>query len=337
MLFERIELPKVRTVWALGAGLNALLCLSMAGAAQAAPARNAAEVRLREAWRAAISDTALPGLGCFTATYPSATWTQVACISAPNRLYGPAHRPVVGGGFDYAAGVSGSITTAVGSFPSITGLKSEKNNDISNQYSLQLNTQDFTTTACDGSQYPPECSGWQQFVFAQSGGKNPAASAFMVYWLINYGPVCPSGWNQAALNCWINGSAVSVPVQALSALSDLQLSGSVVSGGDDTLQLTTSSEAYSVSGSDSMLNLAGAWTQTEYNIFGNGGGSEADFNKRTDITVEIQLTDGLTTAPACKSDTIFTYETNDLNLGKCTGQSGETPSITYTESGRTTR
>ena len=57
----------------------------------------------------------------------------------------------------------------------------------------------------------------------------------MVYWVINYGPVCPTGWNQAALNCWIASSAVSVPHQKVSALGDLQLSGTVVSGGNDTV------------------------------------------------------------------------------------------------------
>jgi hypothetical protein len=330
MFFERIELPKLRTVGALGAGT--MLCLSVAGATQAAPASNTAEAQLHATWRASISSTALPGNGCFTATYPGTAWTRIACTTAPDRVYAPAHGPVAGGGNDYAASVSSPVSSAVGSFPSITGLKSEKNIGVSDQYSLQLNTQYFTTPACSGSQYPPYCDGWQQFVFAQGGGKTGTSSAFMVYWVINYGPVCPSGWNQAALNCWIASSAVSVPHQKLSALGDLQLSGTVVSGGNDTVQLTTSSKAYAESGSDTVLALAGSWKVTEYNVLGNGGGSQANFNKGTDITVNIQLTDGSKTAPGCQSGTIFTNETNNLDLGKCTGQGGANPSIAFTES-----
>lgn len=332
MFFERIGLPKLRTVWVFGAGLHALLCLSVADAAQAAPAAKMAGARLHAAWRASISSAALPGRGCFTATYPSTDWMRVACTMAPGRAFGPAHWSTVGGGNDYAAEVASPVSSAAGSFPSITGLVKEKNVGVSDQYSLQLNTQYFATPACQGSQYPPECDGWQQFVFAQSGGKKRVSSAFMVYWLINYGPVCPSGWNQAALNCWSDSSAVGVPHQKLSALDDLQLSGAVVSGGNDTVQLTTSSKAYAVSGSDAVLDAAGSWTDTEYNIFGNGGGSQADFNKGTDITVKIHLTDGSTNAPGCQSGAIFTWETNNLNLVKCTGKGGKNPSMTFTES-----
>jgi hypothetical protein len=330
MFFEPIERPKLRSVQAFGAG--ALLCLSVTGAAQAAPASATAGTQLHAAWRAAISRTALPGKGCFTATYPATIWTQVACTAAPDRDYAPGHAPVAGGGNDFAAAVSNPVSTAVGSFPTITGLKSEKNVGASDQYSLQLNTQYFTTPACAGSQYPPQCDGWQQFIFAQGGGRKGTSSAFMVYWVINYGPVCPTGWNQAALNCWIASSAVSVPHQKLSALGDLQLSGTVVSGGNDTVQLTTSSKAYAESGLDSMLSLAGAWKQTEFNVLGDGHGSQANFNSGTTIDVNIELTDGSTTAPTCRSGAIFTNETNNLNLGSCTGQAGKNPSIAFKES-----
>jgi hypothetical protein len=330
MFFERIELPKPRTLLTLGVGT--MLCLSVAGAARAAQALKSAEAQLHTAWRASISSTALPGSGCFTAAYPDTAWTQVGCIAAPDRIYAPAHGPVAGGGNDYWAAVGSSVSSAVGSFPSITGLKSEKNIGVSDQYSLQLNTQYFTTAACSGSQYPPYCDGWQQFVFAQGGGKKGTSSAFMVYWVINYGPVCPTGWNQEALNCWVASSAVSVPHQMLSALADLQLSGTVASGGNDTVQLTTSSKAYAESASDSVLGLAGSWTDTEYNVLGDGGGSQANFNSGTTINVNIQLTDGAKTAPSCRSGAIFTNETNNLNLGTCTGQAGKNPSIAFAES-----
>lgn len=328
MRFKNTGLSMYRT--ALGAG--ALLCLSMTGAAAAAPASKPAEVRPHEVWRAAITDSALPGAGCFEATYPGTVWTRVACTIAPNRAFEPAHRPQVGFGNDYAAVVSNQITSAMGSFPAISGLKSEKSAGLSNQYSLQMNVPYFSSPACSSSPYPPGCIAWQQFVFSQSGGKTGTSSAFMVYWLINYAAYCPTGWNQEALNCWINSSAVSVPRQKLSALGDLQLSGSAASGGNDTVKLTTSSKAYAQSASDSALNLAGSWSGTEFNILGDGAGSQANFNKGTNITVNIQLTDGATTAPNCQTNVTFTYETNNLNLNSCSGQSGTNPSIMFTES-----
>jgi hypothetical protein len=332
MIFESIELPRVGTGWAFGVGVCSLLCLSVAGGAQAAPASKTAEARVHEAWRAAITSVAMPGGGCFTAEYPGTVWTEVACMKAPERLYEPAHRPQVGFGNDYAAQVSSQISAAVGTFPAITGLVSEKSAGVSNQYSLQMNVPYFSSPACDSSPYPPGCAAWQQFVFSQSGGRNGSSSAFMVYWLINYAAYCPSGWNQAALNCWINSSAVDVPRQKLSALGDLQLSGAAASGGNDTVEITTSKKAYAVSASDAALDLAGSWQGTEFNVLGDGAGSQANFNKGTTITVNIVLTDGSTTAPSCETNDIFTYETNNLNLGTCKGQGGQNPSITFTES-----
>jgi hypothetical protein len=333
MRFGTIELAKPHTARIGRAGLHLLLCLFMAGAARAASGSHSAQAGFHAAWRAAITSAALPGRGCFSAEYPGTAWKPVACTKAPGRAYEPARQRAVGFGNDYAAKVTGSISSAVGSFPTITGLMSEKSAGVSNQYSLQMNVPYFASpAACQSSPYPPGCSAWQQFVFSQSGGKTGKSSAFMVYWLINYGPYCPTGWSQAALNCWINSAAVSVPHQKLTALGTLQLSGSAASGGNDAVKITTAKKAYAVSAPDSALDLAGSWTGTEFNILGDGAGSQANFNAGTAITVNIQLTDGSTKAPDCKTNAIFTYETNNLTLGSCQGQSGENPSITFTES-----
>jgi hypothetical protein len=331
MRLQDMRLARLRTVRLPGAGFQALLCLFLADAAQAAPGSKTVQARLHVAWRAAITSAALPGKGCFSAEYPVTAWRPVACIKAPNRAYEPAHRAAVGFGDDYAATVTGSISAAVGSFPAITGLLSENSAGVSNQYSLQMNVPYFSSPTCKSSPYAPGCSAWQQFVFSQSGGKMGTSSAFMVYWLINYGAYCPSGWHQAALNCWINSAAVSVPHQKLAAVSDLQLAGSAVTGGNDAVKITTSKKAYAVSASDSALDLAGSWNGTEFNILGDGAGSQANFNTGTKITVNIQLTDGSTTAPTCKTNSIFTYETNNLTLGTCQGEKGQNPSMTFTE------
>jgi hypothetical protein len=327
MHIENNKLAQLRRV-----AVYVLLCLFVAGAAQAAAVSNTAQVLLHAAWRAAITNAALPGKGCFAAEYPAVVWHQVACTHAPARAYEPAHHSAVGFGDDYAAMVSGSIASAVGSFPAITGLTSEASAGTSDQYSLQMNVPYFSSPACQSSPYPPGCIAWQQFVFSQSGGKNGTSSAFMVYWLINFGAYCPAGWSQEALNCYINSAAVKVPHQKLAAIAGLQLSGAAASGANDTVKITTAKKGYAVSAPDSALDLAGAWTGTEFNIVGDGSGSQANFNAGTNITVNVQLTDGSNAAPACRTNEIFTYETNNLNLGNCKAKGGQNPSITFTES-----
>ena len=321
-LFKRVELATV-------------LCLIVTGAAHAAAVAPSADAERHAIWRTAIASTPVPGSGCFTAHFPSRTWTPVACAAAPNRLFMPASGPrgfTVGNGHDYAAEVSGSIIrTGVGSFPSIKGLTSETNDGASNQYSLQMNSQFFASPACSGGE--ENCFGWQQFIYAQPACNPDNPCVFMQSWLINYGSSCPSGWNYAGDDqCYRNSNATEVPTQSLSDLADLQLSGSAVSGGNDTTTLTTSTDAYSASESDTVVGLSGFWDETEFNIVGDGGGSEADFNTGTKIKVKIELQDGSTAAATCASNAGTTGETNNLNLGACKGKGGKKPSISFTES-----
>jgi hypothetical protein len=90
--------------------------------------------------------------------------------------------------------------------------------------------------------------------------------------------------------------------------------------------------AYSVSASDSVLDISAVWKESEFNVVGNAGGSRADFNKGSSITVKVALTDGSTAAPTCVSNAGSTGETNNLNLGTCAGTGGATPYIEFIES-----
>ena len=323
------KMPKKPGAGMLGVGLTGALCLSVAGAAQAAPGSKTAEARLIDAWRAAITSAAVPGQGCFTAEYPSTVWTRVACIKTPNRPFLPAHGPsgfVVGNGNDFAAQTGTPISTAVGSFPAIKGLTSETNEGESDTYSLQLNSSYYVAPVCDGAQIPADCRAWMQYVYSNPGG------AFMEVWLINYGSNCPSGgWGSYYTDCFYNSNSVNVPDQALSALGDIQVSGSTVSGGSDTVKVTISKKAYAVTMPDSVIDLAGNWNTAEYNLFGDGGGSEAVFNAGTTIKVKVQLDDGSTNAPTCITDG-FTLESNNLGLNRCKAAGGKKPSITFSES-----
>lgn len=310
-------------------GLAAIVSLPAALCASAASAASpSADDQMHENWRAMIAGTATPGAGCFTAAYPSAVWKAVACTTAPTRPYIPAHgirHPTVGNGNDYAAVVSGLMSSAVGSFPTVTGVKSETGyGGQPNTYSLQLNSGFMTTAACNGHS---GCLSWEQFVYSSSSD-----AAFMQYWLINYGNSCSGGWNSYQGSCYKNSRAVGVPLQVITQLHNLKLSGKAVRSGIDTLVLTTANNAYSTTGNDSVVDLATAWDASEFNVVGDGGGSSAKFNKGSSVTVQIALTHGSSSAPTCEPNDGTTGETNNLNLKGCTTSGGSTPSIKFVES-----
>jgi len=291
-----------------------------------AEATTDAEAMAQESWRETIAHLPVPAEGCFQAEYPNNAWARVECVKAPDKMYLPrgAHVETVGNGHDYAAAVSDLMSAAVGSFPTVTGVTSEKDGS-KNIYSIQLNS-NFMSGAgqCSGHS---GCQSWLQFVY--SSGEQ---SAFMQYWLIGYGSSCPSGWNSFSGDCWKNSAAVAVPKQPITNLSGMKMSGKAVNGGSDTLTFTTPTKAYSTTGADSVCGLATAWKQSEFNIIGDGGGSKAVFNSGSSMTVKIAVTHGTTTAPTCASNAGTTGETNNLNLGSCTATGGASPSIQFTQS-----
>jgi len=285
-----------------------------------------AEAMMQENWRETITRTSVPHEGCFEAEYPNAVWVEATCTVAPDKVYVPRGRSgvqTVGNGADYAASVTNLISAAVGTFPTVTGVTSEKDGS-SNVYSIQLNSNFMSTAACNGHS---GCLAWEQFVYSSS-----ETSAFMQYWLIDYGNSCPSGWNSYSGSCYKNSAAVTVPKEPITSLSTLKLSGTAVSGGNDTLVFTAGTKAYSTTGKDSVTDLATAWDQAEFNIIGDGGGSKATFNRGASITVKVAVTHGSTTAPTCASNAGTTGETNNLTLGSCSGTSGATPYIQFKES-----
>ena len=308
--------------------LPAALCLSLSVAAQAASPTLA---QLLAAWSESISRTPVPGEGCFSADYPSRTWTAVACTTAPDRRYEPAHGAAgftVGDGNDFAAVSAGLISSSVGSFPAVKGVTLEKDGTTANEYSLQLNTQFFSSSpACKKAAVPASCLAWEQFVFAEQGG----GILFMQYWLIDYAKSCPAGWASFSKDCYRNSSAVSVPAQVIKQLKNLKVSGTAVASGLDTIVLTTASHAYSTTGKDSVVDLAAFWNTSEFNIFGDGDGTEATFNAGPTIDVTIAIDDGTTNAPTCKANAGTTAETSNLTLGKCKAVGGTTPEVKFSE------
>ena len=308
------------------------------------------EESARASWREDMAHIATPSEGCFEATYPSVVWQQAACHQlqpriAPTprfRLFNNGAAQTAGNGNDYTIQTTSLITQAVGSFPTVTGVTSEKGVGVAayggggilgaNEYSLQINSSfDDTTSACGGKS---GCTVWQQFVYAPDYETKGSAAVFMQYWLIGYGSSrCPSGFgSDGEGDCYKNSTAATAPDVAATSLANVKLTGTVTSGGNDTVVFTNGTKAYSSSGKDSVLYLAQVWKVGEFNIVGNAGGSEAQFNSGSSITVKLAVTDGATTAPKCVANSGSTGESNNLNLGSCTTGSGSTPYIQFTES-----
>ncbi len=305
-----------------------------------------ADAAARAEWRAVISQNPDVREGCFQASYPSIVWEQVECKAWHPRTHPVVHKPgkgmVAGNGNDYVAESSGLTSGALGSFPTVTGVKSEKSVGVPeygdggilgpNEYSLQLNTNFTGTTAACKSH--SGCVVWQQFIYATDYAVEGEAAVFMQYWLIDWGSsACPSGFgSDGEGDCYGNSNITSAPDVKPTSLGSLSVSASAAAGGNDTVVFTDGSTAYRVSGSDSVLDISQVWKESEFNIVGDAGGSRADFNKPVSVTVKLALTDGSTSAPTCVADAGTTGESNNLDLGSCSTASGSSPYIQFTES-----
>ncbi|MFG1603182.1 VWD domain-containing protein [Actinoplanes sp. NPDC049265] len=314
-----------RILGALGA---VLLTLGLAGVAHAAdPAKPGLN-----AWQNQVAKVNRPAsTGCYTAVYPNTAWQPTACVAAPKLPMPPKDgaRPlVVGNGSDVAARVpAGSfIQTAIGSFENVTNVTSgsgpigNAGPPVANAYTLQMNTNYFSSTACAGSPNAG-CRGWEQFVYANDGG---SGAAFIQYWLLHYNTACPGGWGQfqfggvGDIYCYRNnsGGAVAVPNQPITNLANLSLSGQV-SAGSDSVTLFNGSTAYTRTG-DNSVNAAAGWDTSEFNVFGYGGNEDGggmfSFNAGAAMTVRNRVLYGGRAAPTCVA-TGFTGETNNLSFG----------------------
>jgi hypothetical protein len=282
-------------------------------------------------WRRQLLKAPRPKAGCFTATYPDTTWHEEPCRPPkPHKLFLPklggiSQLETVGGsGPDFSAVVTGHITQSEGSFDNVTGVTS------ADAYSLQLNTDFFTTSTCSGLP-GPSCRGWEQFVYESSG------SAFMQYWLITIGPTgtaCPTpqstscdgahsftdGWcpidlGTGSVFCVVN--AVQEPVvtpQSMSSLDQIQVAGAAASGAtNDTMTVTIGGTAHDATGNNYFPDLGTQWQEAEFNVFGDGGGSATTFNSGATLQVRTEVISGTSSGPGCDLNS-FTAESSNLTL-----------------------
>jgi hypothetical protein len=305
----------------------------------------------REAWRATIARRPTPKSGCFTASYPDPEWREVPC-GPPSRHPNPAKGPkpdTVGNGTDFAAQTPGVISSAVGSFNSVTGVNSVRGvvgggtTPFPNVFMLQLNTQFFDNPpACKGI---AGCQGWEQFLFSQTqcGPPGPGqlsvvtgttACVFIEYWLLGFGSTCPgSPWiSDGSNNCFFNTPSTNVPPQTIADLASLILTATTANGQDQVVLTTASGPPLALS-NPSVLNLSQFWNSAEFNVFGDCCLSEAVFNRGSTIVVKTSIDDGNANAPSCVPNDGTTGETNNLVLvSPCTSSGGTSPAIEFTES-----
>jgi len=312
-----------------------------------------AQTQAIQSWHEDIARVATPSEGCFQASFPSILWKQVACTTVEPRVHPVPRKRIInattggsqttGNGNDYVIKVSGLISSTTGTFPSVTGVTSEKGVGVAafggggilgpNEYTLQVNSNyDQTTAACENH---TGCTVWQQFIYSPDYNTQGQAAVFIQYWLLGYGgSSCPSGFgSDGSGDCYKNSSAVTAPDIPATQLANLKLSGSATAGGNDKVVFTNGTTAYTISAKDSVLDLASAWDESEFNVVGNAGGSEAVFNSGSTIKVKVGVTSSKTITPTCAANSGSTGETNNLTLGTCTASgSGLTPSIQFTES-----
>ncbi len=336
------------------ASLLSVVPLPSAFAAEATgEAVDQAEVQARQAWRETMHDLSAPENGCFHAEFPNTRWEKVEC-DAPS-AYRSAPRETVGNGYDVVAQAPKGhfFTSVTGSFPAMQGVKSETGGGKANQYTLQLNTDFHNTPACDGYS---ACRAWQQYVISSDyypiGGHGPTGKTevFIQDWLENYGihegsaNICPRGFTDsgkdinggAGDDCFENSPAAvvykgQIPI---TKLTELELSGSAKHGGTDEATAIYGKDAYKVKVTDSRTDIASVWSLAEFNVFGNGGASGAEFNSGSELLVKMALSYGSTTAPKLQPPSKrlgTTGETNNLTLIEGEAVGGAKPFVEFLE------
>ena len=288
------------------------------------------EYKKEAGWRKAIAATRQPGKGCFTATYPSLKWRSIRCVNAPKYLMPPRSGvvpQVVGNGNDIAAQApTGVISSATGSFDTLTNVTSESGPianagpSLADTYTLQINTDFFTTSVCSSSP-TASCRGWEQFVFEN---RSSIHRAFIQYWLINFDTTCPTNFQPVPLgghtDCvQLSNLSGAVPTTAVPVtnLGQVTLTGTATAGAD-SITMTIGGTAFSRAG-DNSVNASSGWTIAEFNILGDGGdasgvGGTATFNNNASLVMRTRINYGGHAAPNCVAQG-FTAELNNLSFG----------------------
>ena len=316
-------------------------------------------------WRDFIATAPPPHVGCFTAAYPRTNWREVPCRRGPQ-----IPNDVGGKSNDFVAvdtplviqAPNGSplpilrpIHFVEGTFPTVTGVTSVNDSVTTNSgdYSLQINTNRFDTSFCNGI---AGCQGFQQFVYASNDGDGTTSipgHLYIQYWLVNFGANCPASNPPdprndfrhppvpGSMNCFKNGpNDMFLDQFPITQLQNFTLIAST--GERDTLIFANSTFnfVYAIANDPGILGLAPHWRAAEFNVFGIHNSSVAQFNDGSSITVSVAMDHGAMAAPRCalgfvdgsQTFTSFTGESNNLNLvGTPVFHSAPLPRVMFTE------
>jgi hypothetical protein len=319
-------------------------------------------------WRKSMQKVRPPKKdGCFQASHPGNVWVEVPCDPAPTERLSPSPAlvaPSVGSqpqvGLTTVGGANGpgmvaqltgtTLSAAEGSFPIVSGLTSitDSITKRTNDYSLQMNTNQFNASRCSGALVPANCRGWVQYDYENFDPATGKAFTFIQYWIIGWGKAtCPNdvAWqsrtaSNGRLDCVFSTTTKTFPTQPATSLGKLTVTGST----DGTTDLVVSSDGtgnlFAVSQS-SLFDLSGKWTYAEFNLYGRSSGSQAQVSNNTTLVTQIETTDifGSPGAPSCTAvpnatvNGSTTAETNNTTItaNSCCSLAG-TGTIAFTES-----
>ena len=313
-----------------------------------------------ESWRKSILKAPRPKEGCSTASYPETQWRPMPCGKPNGKLYLPNAQRVtqidqVGGGstLDFSAQVTGHISQAEGSFDNVNVTSESSSNGTANSYSLQLNTNFMSNVSACSTAPDTACQGWEQFVYDSTGG----GGTQIQYWLINWGPqgsTCPmpqgahcaqgfastDGWCPQAVSgftdilCVVDAaSPPAAAAQPATSLALLKVTGIAGSGStSDSMVMTEGGTVTTGSGGNFFTDLGANWTTAEFNVFGDGGGTQAVFNTGASVQVRTAVTSGSTVGPTCDVAS-FTAESNNMTLSNTAPAAvkGSAPALLFSE------
>lgn len=178
---------------------------------------------------------------------------------------------------------------------------------IEDAYTLQLNTNEFTTPLCAGK---PLCRGWMQFVFANNG---TGGELYVKYWLRSYGAPCPAGWLPKPIgSCYKKSAPRSTPNMPLKTgtMPQYKLTGDVT--GTDDVVVFTAGLSY-ILPVKRELAIGAQWRDVEFNVYGYDDESIAIFNDNAKFATRTEVRHGGTARPTCVG-TGFSNEGNNLSF-----------------------
>jgi hypothetical protein len=110
-------------------------------------------------------------------------------------------------------------------------------------------------------------------------------------------------------------NSAGLPTEPITTMNELELTGDAPGGGNpfDSITMWEGGTPYRATGFNTFPDLPSLWRQSEFNVFGNGGGSEAVFNTNANAHVRTGVTSATTNGPGCV-DATFTGESNTLTL-----------------------